>query len=278
MTRLLLPALLAVLPACSVLLEEHNDSATFSPDLSEIDRVELRNGSGNVTVRASAEVQLDADIWWLGDEAPTIDFNVLGDTLIIDTRCESLPFGGCSVDWEMGLPPELSLDLETGSGDVEVWTRLGDAIISTGSGNVDVDDLSGDLDIDTGSGDVLLGAIDGDLKAKTGSGNIDADGVTGHVDLSTGSGDVYGRSLCAETLKVRTGSGNVDVQACRAPDSTDIDTGSGDVEVVVPSGSYRIETSTGSGDITIEDLSDSRQSDRLLRASTGSGNIGLRGE
>ena len=278
MTRLLLPALLAVLPACQLVLEEHTDSATFTPDCSEVTRVELHNGSGNVTVRAADEVRLDADIWWLGNEAPTIDIEVLGDTLVIDMRCESLPFGGCSADWQMALPVELSLELETGSGDVEVWTRRGDAIISTGSGNVDVDDLSGDLDIDTGSGDVLVGALEGDLKAKTGSGNVDVDGVTGHVELSTGSGDVYGRSLCADTLRVSTGSGNVDVKACRAPDSTDVDTGSGDVEITVPSGSYRIETSTGSGDISVNDLSDSSRSDRLLRASTGSGNITLRGE
>jgi hypothetical protein len=131
------------------------------------------------------------------------------------------------------------------------------ALISTGSGNVTLADLSVPVSAGTGSGDVSGNAVSGaNVAFKTGSGNISVTGLAGaKVTASTGSGDV--------TLTFT-----------EVPAHVRVSTGSGNVSLVLPRGHtlYQVHAVADSGNrvVTVPTSSVSRH---LITVSAGSGNI-----
>jgi hypothetical protein len=145
------------------------------------------------------------------------------------------------------------LRFDTGSGNVTVRDLDGEVVADTGSGDVHADRIKGSFVCDTGSGDCEVTAFSGDdLLCDTGSGDIRIVGaVARRVKLDTGSGDVSVREGEAEELVADTGSGDVDValEGSRL-ERVNADTGSGNVRVRMGSAaSFRVRASTGSGDV-----------------------------
>ena len=122
----------------------------------------------------------------------------------------------------------------------------------TGSGDIDAElNGSGDVDIQTGSGGVQLRGVKGGLRARTGSGDISADGnVTGGWQLHTGSGTVRLAVGSANgfNLDVHTGSG---IDPFRSADYGAGLAGQARTEGRVRGGGPEVEVSTGSGDVEI---------------------------
>ena len=132
-------------------------------------------------------------------------------------------------------------------------------------------------------------------KISTASGNISAEGVTGRIELHTASGDVTLQGVSGEvraasasgTVKVRdaagsvnanTASGNVDVELTRLEGTGDMrfSSASGDVSVRLPSSlDARVDMSTASGsietDFPIEVRKDRYSSGYTARGQLGSG-------
>lgn len=133
------------------------------------------------------------------------------------------------------IPEDITVDFETGSGDISLKNMRSSARI----------------DLDTGSGDISLYNCH----------------EASNVTIDTGSGDVFIESLIAiDQLIVDTGSGDVKVRDSEV-ESAKFDTGSGDVRIL----SSRIEeitADTGSGDIILDNSSYTRG-----RFDTGSGEV-----
>lgn len=120
-----------------------------------------------------------------------------------------------------------AVQAKSGSGDLHVEQTV-DVHLTSGSGGVTVDLLTGQGKVSTGSGDVHLGRVETAARAKTGSGDVEIgvpDGVAVWTDVRTGSGDVTsavdGRGAPEKgapyvDLRVSTGSG--DVALVRAED------------------------------------------------------------
>lgn len=144
------------------------------------------------------------------------------------------------------LPHESSMRVDTASADIEGRGRFGRVEVSTGSGDIELDQIaSGDLK--TGSGEVEVERVLDSIKVKTGSGDIKLGPVDGSVDLIAGSGDVELERV-AQTTKIKTGSGDIEVGDCGR--RTDVLAGSGDVVVRrVTEGEFKAKT--GSGDISV---------------------------
>ena len=87
------------------------------------------------------------------------------------------------------------------------------------------------------------------MRAETGSGNIEVLNVTGPVDVRASSGDVTGTRLGGD-VSAETGSGNITLTLSR-PASARAHAGSGDVELTVPAGRYRVKSNVDSGDTEI---------------------------
>jgi DUF4097 and DUF4098 domain-containing protein YvlB len=102
-------------------------------------------------------------------------------------------------------------------------------MIRSGSGDIDIEDVDGDLLVETGSGDLGVEAVSGDLRVKAGSGDVAVRRVAGNASIATGSGDV----------EVETASGSVEVKS-----------GSGDLRV--RDAHHDVALSTASGDLLVD--------------------------
>jgi DUF4097 and DUF4098 domain-containing protein YvlB len=151
--------------------------------------------------------------------------------------------------------------------------------LHTGSGDVVIKHVKGDVSLGTGSGDARLLDVEAkNVKVSTGSGNVALDRVSGALDLSTGSGDVEGRALsAAPAVHAETGSGNLtlhgDLSAAR---EIRLDTSSGDVDLSLERPvAMRLTAHTSSGDIVVDvpDMRTVKRSDHELVAEVGGGAV-----
>jgi hypothetical protein len=182
-------------------------------------------------------------------------FNRHGDRLVVERKKEKdlgitrLSKGYVSIDIAVGLPADIRLEVDTGSGDVEIADRSAPVKVDTGSGDVRMGEASSGLEVSTGSGDMIVEAARQSVNLSAGSGDITVGGVGGKAELHTGSGDVTVRKLTGEA-EVSTGSGDVEIS--NSSGSVKAVTGSGDIEMSHHSGSTDLNTSSGDVDLGID--------------------------
>jgi hypothetical protein len=170
----------------------------------------------------------------------TVTWHNTRSGVIVTPRCHFVA-GNCSFDFHAVVPAGKR------------------ALISTGSGNVTLTDVSGPVSAGTGSGDVSGNAVSGaNVAFKTGSGNISVAGLAGaKVTASSGSGDI--------TLTFT-----------EVPAHVRVSTGSGNVSLVLPRGNtlYQVNAATDSGGRVVT-VPTSSASQHVITVSAGSGNISI---
>ena len=179
-------------------------------------------------------------------------------------------FHNVAIDYVVTAPRGTVIDAGSGSGDMNISNLGGQLKANTGSGTIEANDLSGDVTLGTGSGDIhaqMNGAHY--VKAETGSGSIRLQGVTGGLYAETGSGDIEVGGQPGDGWKLETGSGSVTLNTGgNAHFNLDASTGSGDVHSDPPltthgsldhhhivgeinGGGPTVRVETGSGDVRI---------------------------
>ena len=193
----------------------------------------------------------------------------------------------------------VDLDIETGSGNIEIRTGSSDQVQVTGhirantwfgGGHGDAADkvkrIESNPPIQQSGNDIRIGHIDDPslrrnisisyelvvpadtrLRSRTGSGNQNAVGLRGSVDLQTGSGNVVFSNI-ENTVRAESGSGNI--EADHVNGNVRAKSGSGDIRISGLSGG--LDAESGSGNITM-----AQASAGSVRASTGSGDVTLSG-
>lgn len=173
---------------------------------------------------------------------------------------------------EIYLPKELAgrlelLDVGTTSGDVIADTPLqvdGNVSVSTTSGDILLDGLTGNGDFSSTSGDISLDGLTGNGDFSTTSGGITINRLTGDSDMSTTSGDIFleeteGNMVFDTTsgdISIRDGKGGFrgsttsgDIWLGQWEGSFSASTTSGSVELKLPKeGSFTLDFDTVSGD------------------------------
>ncbi len=199
------------------MLQHENQRTGYPQAVRHLD-IDLGSGNASVVVESRSDVLVERRLTW-SFSRPGIQENVTGDTLRVRTGCSGW-FGSCEASYTVHVPDGTSVRAHTGSGNV-VARGAAAVTASSGSGNVDVTDVAGDVTAATDSGDIgVAGVRAGTMSLRTGSGNIRAtlpdDGAAYNVSVHTGSGsrDVAVRTDpgSAHTLSARTGSGNVSVR------------------------------------------------------------------
>ncbi len=154
--------------------------------------------------------------------------------------------GNCEVDFDITVPRTVSLDLSTGSGDIDLKNVVAKIDTKLGSGNFKGElDGSDSFTLKIGSGNATVKGLTGDANIKTGSGNMDLIWskipVKGYADIKSGSGDI----------KI---TGPKDAKIV-----TDFKSGSGKFQNYIgdhKGAKFLISVFTGSGDLEIDKLSD----------------------
>jgi len=153
----------------------------------------------------------------------------------------------------------------TGSGDVELHGRLGDARVTTGSGDITVEEVRA-IDARTGSGDVEVEECTERCRLKTESGTVRV-GRAGDADLATDSGSVEADLVSG--AHVKTGSGSVELGLAQAG-GVDVKAHSGSVTISVPPG-LRPATSLRSSSGSVRcDCDEGDEGEIMVKVGSGS--------
>ncbi len=273
-----------LLLSVAALAADHDFERTLSTGSSPT--VSVSTGSGYIHLRPGPDNQvkvaahLHAGNNWLGggdveariaqivSNPPVVQS---GNDIIIGERHAGDRYRNISIDYEVTLPRASSIEGSTGSGDVELQDVGARFKGSSGSGSVRARNVSGPASLESGSGDIELNqSAPGDVRAQTGSGNIRLNNVSGGLKAGTGSGDIEVSGNPASDWK--------------------LDTGSGSVRLTLGSAArFNLSASTGSGSIhTQQSMATQGESNRhhlsgtvngggpTLRINTGSGDVEIK--
>jgi len=109
---------------------------------------------------------------------------------------------------DVKVPMGMSVDIDDGSGSLDVSDVGGDVTIDDGSGSIDVSNVA-NLKIDDGSGSIDVRHAAGDVSIVDGSGSITVKHVAGSVTIDDGSGSIKVSDVEKDFTVVDDGSGSV---------------------------------------------------------------------
>ncbi|MFH8978535.1 DUF4097 family beta strand repeat-containing protein [Streptomyces sp. NPDC017890] len=222
----------------AVTLSACGPGETFEDDASlreQVTSVRLDMGNGSATIRGREgldEVTVHREITYHGDRPEEATHRIDAGRLTLGGCGDD-----CEVDYTVEVPAGVPVDGKTSRGDA---------------------DLSqvGPVDLSTGSGDVTLEGVTGPVKARTSNGDVNGKDLRGgRTDVETSNGDIDLAPAKPQDIRARTSNGE---QTVRLPDSTyriSVKTGNGDENIGVrndPSGAHRIDLTSGNGDIAVK--------------------------
>jgi hypothetical protein len=218
-------------------------------------RLELDNFAGSVTVEAGESGVIQVVATKRALRAADLDRIVIERSptdggLLIRTR-KPATLLSASVDFQITVPADTRLRLDTGAGSVEVRGLSGDVDVDTGSGSVELEDISAAVDAQSGSGNMTVRGSAGPVRLDTGSGSIEVEDTAGDLDAHTGSGSIRVRDASGRA-RLDTGSGSIRYQGSPSGECR-FETGSGSITLELPDDlSVEIDLATGSGDIDVQ--------------------------
>lgn len=104
-----------------------------------------------------------------------------------------------------------SIEIEDGSGDITIDKNFGGLSIEDGSGSIEIENVTGDVEIDDGSGQITLKDIKGNVIIDDGSGSIHASEITGNIEVYDGSGEINIDKVGKDVIIRESGSGDVHI-------------------------------------------------------------------
>jgi hypothetical protein len=114
-----------------------------------------------------------------------------------------------ALDLVIEVPDNLALDVDDGSGEA-AFMNTGRLQLEDGSGEIEIRGARGSVEIDDGSGEITIDGVDGDVRISDGSGEINITNVSGSVTIDDdGSGSIDVRRVTGNFVVVSDGSGGI---------------------------------------------------------------------
>jgi DUF4097 and DUF4098 domain-containing protein YvlB len=209
---------------------------------ADIERVEINVQVGDLMIkagearRASIDVLIDCRC-----AAPEHTVHMDGTTLRVELDAAGAA-GACTARFELIVPADVTVDLKTWAGNVELQGLRGDAAITTYDGDIDLDD------------------------------------ITGALELNAVAGHVTGTRLDAATCTARTGHGDIALGFTAMPGQVDARVILGNATLTVPAEAYRIGAEARQGTVTLDQVTHDAAAATTLQATTDAGDIAILGE
>lgn len=236
---------------------------TIELSVEEVSSLKLEYGSKNIKVYPTSEETITIKEYLYSDRPEahaTVTYPENNEVVVTGGNVQTIVFFSLGINGgeriEVYVPEKalLALSLQTGSGNIigehDCVAREGSLAVRAGSGNIkwngaDVREVS----FQTGSGNIKIEDIKGDITVQAGSGNISGDFLLGKLSASAGSGNITLTEF-AGSGAVTANSGNVNVEAVSVTGDMEMQTGSGSIKLEVPKElSCHMEINTGSGSI-----------------------------
>jgi TonB family protein len=253
----------------------------LSTDLGSVRIVPIEAGSAPV-VRYAVHIETDVhaplaqhllDHYLLSAKATLAGVEITGN---LPPQLSHFTASGAqfSVQFEITVPRNYSVEVKTEAGDIETGDiggiatlttqggiiragRIGFGVggadkgvsdhlvarLETEGGHIQVQDVAGDLKAFTAGGHINAGNIAGDASLRSGGGHIRAGQIGGRADLQTDGGNIT-VGQAGNLVSVRTGGGQIDFGEVRG--SVRAQTGGGGIRIMYVSGPMEVESSAGS--------------------------------
>jgi DUF4097 and DUF4098 domain-containing protein YvlB len=180
--------------------------------------------------------------------------------------------GSGHVRFNVNVPSQFNLDLNTSGGDLEVRGGImGKIDGSTSGGSIKLDNVySGPVDVTTSGGDISTGKLEGEGHLKTAGGDIHVGSVNGSLYANTSGGNIRVETV-SKTLEAKTAGGDIiigdvggearvstsggDVNVGKVSGKATLSTAGGDIELKGASG--RVSARTSGGDVKLQNITGS---------------------
>lgn len=239
-----------------VSLRSSSDTKTYPDAISSL--TVANAGSADIQVIADESIdgaRIDRSMHWSGtsSEQPGSSISMSNGVLKIGNECAGT--SSCSIDYRIYVAPNVKVDAQTSSGDLDIRGIASDVNVRVNSGDVRLTGIKGGVTVVADSGDVTLTNIDGDVDVKASSGDIRASGITAGI------------------FKAQADSGDVHADLAKDANNISVTTSSGSIYLTVPGNEpYDVQASASSGSTAVEIPIDS-SSGRPLIAKADSGDV-----
>jgi hypothetical protein len=163
---------------------------------------------------------------------------------------------GGSVLYEIRVPAETRLSIDTSGGAIKVSGMSAPARLDTSGGSIRVDGLTGDLDANTSGGSIDLKDIKGRIRVQTSGGGIDGVNLDGTVHAESSGGSIELQKVTGDIDAETSGGG---IRIADAGGRVHADTSGGSIEASFTRGNSKggiLETSGGGIEVSVDPEAD----------------------
>lgn len=171
-----------------------------------------------------------------------------------------------NISFRVFVPQNVSTDLHTSGGGIELTNLSGTHNFSTSGGGLELNKLNGKVNGKTSGGGISVADSGGDIRLSTSGGGIDASNCTGQITLNTSGGPIDLTNLDG-TIEAKTSGGSVRGREIKG--ELTASTSGGNVALKALSCSVDAFTSGGNMEIEINQLG------KYVTVSNSGGNINL---
>ncbi|MEP6993033.1 MAG: hypothetical protein ABI968_00835 [Acidobacteriota bacterium] len=204
--------------------------------------------SGAHVVITSKRKDLDELLNFQFDEAP----NLVTIKARRKHRFHFFSSFGDSVQYEVQLPANTRISIDTSGGGITVSAMRGNAKLDTSGGGIAVRDHVGDLDADTSGGGIKLRDIRGHVRADTSGGGVEGVGIDGAIHAESSGGSIELERVSGD-IDAETSGGGIRIQ--EAGGRVRAETSGGGIEATFAKGNSHggsLETSGGGIEVAID--------------------------
>jgi hypothetical protein len=173
-----------------------------------------------------------------------------------------------SMHFEVRVPREVQVFVDTAGGRIELEAIDGDVDLDTSGGSITVEDVHGEVVADTSGGAIRIREISGNVRADTSGGSISISSVDGTVVADTSGGGISLDDITGDIV-ADTSGGGINIE--QAGGSVRADTSGGPVTVRFSSGNNAGGSLSSSGGRVTAHLDPSVSLD--IDASTSGGSV-----
>jgi hypothetical protein len=217
-------------------------------------QIELSMGSIEVETHDLAEVEIDARTSGWASRGMRFALEQEGNEVrLTGTRSSWLrSLGVGRVKVRARIPQLFSVDLQTSGGQVEVEEVTGEVEVSTSGGEIELNQISGEIEVETSGGGIKAREIRGDLSGQTSGGAIHLSEVKGKVEVETSGGSIRIRDVDGQ-VDAQTSGGSISARFVGAP-AGKLETSGGGIQVEIPGHlGVDLDAETSGGRIKIDE-------------------------
>ena len=140
-----------------------------------------------------------------------------------------------SVSFKVFVPKEMSCDLKTSGGSINLKGVSGAQELKTSGGSLNIADVKGNMDARTSGGSINIENYAGILDASTSGGSINLQGAEGELAVSTSGGSIHLEDIKG-SLTARTSGGGIKANLSSLEKELKLSTSGGSITAVIPGG------------------------------------------